>query len=137
MEMKFFLFFAVFSLMLNTYSQVEYVGDDMSKWENAYMNFYAAVKNYPGYRVQIFYESGNYSKNKALGVKAKFYSLYPDVPAYIVYQEPYYRVRVGNFRNKLEANAFKEAIKKEFPEAYVIRDNIDLPMVFNPKDLFK
>ena len=93
------------------------------------------VKGFPGYRIQIFFESGNYSKNRAFGEKAKFMSRYPDVAAYVVYQEPYYKVRVGNFRNKLEAEAFKQRIIEQWPESYLIKDDIDLPGIFSPEEI--
>ncbi len=93
------------------------------------------VKGFPGYRIQIFFESGNYSKNRAFGEKAKFLARYPDVAAYVVYQEPYYKVRVGNFRNKLEAEAFRQRIIEEWPEAYLIKDDIDLPGIFPPEEI--
>lgn len=92
------------------------------------------VKGFPGYRVQIFFESGNYSRNKAFGEKSKFMSRYPDVAAYVVFQEPYYKVRIGNFRNKLEAESFKHRIKDQWPEAYLIKDDVDLPGIFEPKE---
>jgi len=93
------------------------------------------VKGFPGYRIQIFFESGNYSRNRAFGEKAKFMARYPDVQAYVVYQEPYYKVRVGNFRNKLEAEAFRQRIIEDWPEAYLIKDDIDLPGIFAPKEI--
>lgn len=93
------------------------------------------VKGFPGYRIQIFFESGNYSRNRAFGEKGKFMSRYPDVAAYVVFQEPYYKVRVGNFRNKLEAEAFKLRIIEQWPEAYLIKDDIDLPGIFAPEEI--
>lgn len=92
-----------------------------------HVSFNENVKGFPGYRIQIFFESGNYSKNKAFGEKSKFISRYPDVAAYVIFQEPYYKVRVGNFRNKLEAEAFKMKIIDQWSEAYIVKDDIDLP----------
>ncbi len=93
------------------------------------------VKGFPGYRIQIYFDSGNYSKNRAFGEKAKFIARYPDVAAYVIFQEPYYKVRVGNFRNKLEAEAFKQRIKEQWPEAYIIKDDIDLPGIYAPEEI--
>lgn len=93
------------------------------------------VKGFPGYRIQIYFESGNYSKNKAFGEKGKFMARYPDVAAYVIFQEPYYKVRVGNFRNKLEAEAFKARIKEQWPEAYIIKDDIDMPGIYPPEEI--
>jgi len=100
-----------------------------------HISFNENVKGFPGYRIQIYFESGNYSKNKAFGEKGKFISRFPDIAAYVIFQEPYYKVRVGNFRNKLDAEAFKQRIKKQWPEAYIIKDDIELPEIFPPKKL--
>jgi len=97
--------------------------------------FNESVKGFPGYRIQIYFESGNYSKNKAFGEKGKFMSRFPEVSAYVIFQEPYYKVRVGNFRNKLEAESFKQRIKEQWPEAYIIKDDIELPGIFAPEEI--
>ncbi|MDX9932949.1 MAG: SPOR domain-containing protein [Bacteroidales bacterium] len=99
-----------------------------------HISFNENVKGFPGYRIQIYFESGNYSKNKAFGEKGKFMSRFPEIKAYVVFQEPYYKVRVGNFRNKLDAEAFKQRIKEQWPEAYIIKDDIELPEIFPPKE---
>lgn len=91
------------------------------------------VKGFPGYRVQIFLESGNYSRNKAFGEKSKFMSKYPDIASYVVFEEPYYKVRVGNFRNKLEAMSLISQIKEVWPESFIIADDIEMPNVSKPE----
>ena len=53
-----------------------------------------------GYRVQIHFGQ---EKAKALDVKSKFMAQHKDVPSYLDYQQPYFKIRVGNFRTKLEA----------------------------------
>lgn len=90
------------------------------------------VKGFPGYRIQIFFDAGNYSKSKAFGEKSKFMAKYPEVSAYVVFQEPYYKVRVGNFRNLLEAEAFRQRIIEIWPEAYILKDDIELPVIEAP-----
>lgn len=91
------------------------------------------LKGFPGFRVQIFFESGNYSKSRAYGEKSKFSARYPEVESYVIYQEPYYKVRVGNFRNRVEAEAFKQRILEEWPEAYIVKDDIQMPAVYKPE----
>jgi hypothetical protein len=83
----------------------------------------------PGYRIQIYFDSGNYSKKGALNAKALFLTKYPNVAAYIIFQEPYYKVRVGDFRTKMEAEGFLEKIKYDFPNAYRVNDNINFPEI--------
>jgi len=78
----------------------------------------------PGYRIQIYFESGNYSKSKAVEVKDAFELDYTDHKAYISFNEPYYRVRVGNFRTKIEAIGFLKKILRKYPNAFEVKDMI-------------
>lgn len=80
-----------------------------------------------GYRVQIFFDSGNNSKNRAFAKKGQFIANYPQVNAYLTFQSPNYKVRVGDFRNRMSAEGFKNKIIMDFPDAFVIKDDINYP----------
>lgn len=77
----------------------------------------------PGYRIQIFKGSGNNALNDALIVRDKFMAKY-HVPAYITFNEPYYRVRVGDFRSRIDAIRFLQHIKSHYPLAWEIQDEV-------------
>ena len=77
-----------------------------------------------GYRVQIYFDSGNNSKNKAASIKTNFEALYPGVKSYLSYKEPYYRVRVGDFRTLTEAVGFQKKISADFQTSFAVKDNI-------------
>jgi mRNA-degrading endonuclease RelE of RelBE toxin-antitoxin system len=77
-----------------------------------------------GYRVQIFFDSGSNSKNKAASIKDNFETVYPGVKSYLSYKEPYYRVRVGDFRTLTEAEGFQKKIAFDFPNSFAVKDNI-------------
>ncbi|MBN2893280.1 MAG: SPOR domain-containing protein [Bacteroidales bacterium] len=78
----------------------------------------------PGYRIQIYFESGNYSKSKAIEVKEDFESKYYGYHAYVSFNEPYYRVRIGDFRTKIEAVGFLKRIVRRYPNAFEVKDRI-------------
>lgn len=80
----------------------------------------------PGYRIQIYKESGNTALDKALAIRDAFEKRYK-IPAYITFNEPYYRVRVGDFRTRLAAIRFLEKIKRAYPLAWEIKDDIQIP----------
>ena len=82
-----------------------------------------------GFRVQIFMELGNYALIHADSVKTRFQEQYPEVPIYLVFGQPYYRLRVGDYRTRLEAENMYQQIKKEFSNAFVTADRIELPYV--------
>lgn len=83
----------------------------------------AKVKTIPGYRVQIASFSGVSSKLNAFNLRDKFMLDYPGVQAYIVFDEPNFKVKVGDFRTRLEAYAFLQQIKDAY-KGYLVRDNI-------------
>jgi hypothetical protein len=80
-----------------------------------------------GYRIQIYKESGNMALDSALAVRERFLARYPNVPAYISFDEPYYRIRVGDFRTRIEALRFLVRIKRRYPLAWEIKDEIQFP----------
>ena len=79
-----------------------------------------------GYRVQIYF---NENKSVALGQKANFIAQYGEHKAYLDYLAPNYRVRVGNFRTKLEAEKLKQELLANYPTCIIIKDNIELPAI--------
>lgn len=82
-------------------------------------------KGFDGYRVQIFFSSGNNSKKAINDTKAEFLKKHPNVPTYTVYHSPNFKLRVGNFRNRFEAFAFYEKVKNDFPSAFIVNDRIE------------
>ena len=80
-------------------------------------------KNY-GYRIRIFFDNRQSARNASEAVLKQFAESFPDIPAYRSYSNPYFTVSVGDFKNKSEAVRTLELIKPEFPNALVLRDNI-------------
>jgi hypothetical protein len=81
-----------------------------------------------GYRLQIFFAE---SKNEAQSQKAGFLTSHSEHKAYIDYLAPNYRVRVGNFRTKLQAEKFKQELISVYPTCIVLEDKIELPILTN------
>ena len=84
--------------------------------------------SFNGYRIHIFMEIGNEALDNAKAVKAQFERAFPDIPIYLTYVEPYFRLRAGNFRNRVEAEKCLRRIKPKFKEAFVTAD-----MIYKPK----
>lgn len=88
------------------------------------------LKGIQGYRIQIYFDSGNNSKSKALSIKSEFSSKYPEVGSYVMFQEPNYKVRVGDFRNRIDATRFLKKIYEQFQNAFIVKDEINLPDIY-------
>ena len=85
------------------------------------INSKATIK---GYRVKIHFGA---DKNKAKEIKAKFMAQFPTMAAYEKYDQPNFNIRVGDFRTKLEAYKFLKELQSEFPSAFIVQDEIELP----------
>jgi hypothetical protein len=82
-----------------------------------------------GWRIQIFFASGNTSKQAAMNAKRSFETRFPDIEAYLSFEEPNYKVRVGNFRTRLDAEGCLKKIATFYSSAFVVPDFIEFPKI--------
>jgi hypothetical protein len=79
-----------------------------------------------GFRVQIYSGSNRIDANK---VKADFLDSYVDEKIYFDYKQPYYKVRVGDYRNKVEAQKMYQTLllDPKFKGVLIVPDEINYP----------
>jgi hypothetical protein len=77
-----------------------------------------------GYRIQIF--SGS-NRKEAYNVQAKFQSKFPETRTYLSYRDPNFKIKVGDFRSRLEAEKMVEEMKPAFGGLFIISEKINLP----------
>jgi hypothetical protein len=77
-----------------------------------------------GFRVQVFFDP---DKDQVNQKRADYLSRHAENPAYVDYLQPNFRLRVGNFRTKLQAQAWQDELKNDFPDAIIVEDWIELP----------
>lgn len=70
-----------------------------------------------GYRVQIY--SGNNREN-AQKVKINFMKRFPTIRSYITYSMPYYRIRVGDFASKREAQDMYKHLSATYKNVMIV-----------------
>lgn len=70
------------------------------------------------YKIQLFYGS---NLNEANKVKDKYERLFSEWKSDIVFETPNYKVWVGNFRNKLEAERAFTRLHNEFKSAIIFK----------------
>lgn len=105
--------------------KVEIVQDErISQLTDKYKKMSLSNPEIDGYRVQIFFDSGSNSKNLAASIKSGFEVVYPEIKSYLSYKEPYYRVRVGDFRSLTEAVGFQKKIAVDYPNAFPVKDKV-------------
>lgn len=87
------------------------------------------MKMIPGFRVQVFSSNNTKTaKDKAFAMQDAILESLPDTPVYVVFNAPFWKVRVGNCRTRDEAQKLKEIITHALPQvqqvAYIVRDSV-------------
>lgn len=82
-----------------------------------------------GYRVRIFFDNSQNSRTASEHVLKSFRLRYPQHAVYRSYVNPYFKVTVGDFRNRTEAMKLLKEIKSEYPSAFIVKENINFPVV--------
>jgi hypothetical protein len=79
-----------------------------------------------GYRVQIYSGSNRIDANKR---KSDFLETYFGEKIYFDYKQPYYKVRVGDYRTKLEAQKMYQLLLLDtrFSGVLIVPDDINFP----------
>jgi len=76
-----------------------------------------------GYRVQIY--SGS-DRSGAYAAQAKFKEIYKDLNTYLSYEQPNYRVKVGDFTNRSQALSLMNQLKQQFNSVFIFTEMINL-----------
>jgi hypothetical protein len=82
-----------------------------------------------GFRVQVF--SSNVqrtAKNNAFNIEKQIQEVFPEQSIYVNYTSPFWKVRVGDFKTKNEAQTFRNQLIESFPdfksEIYIVPEKI-------------
>lgn len=84
-----------------------------------------------GFRLQLYFGSGEKAHAQAIKIKTDFLSTNPDVKTYLLFKSPDFIVRVGNFRTKSEALKMQKALILQYPNAFIVADEIAFPELAN------
>ena len=85
-------------------------------------NYNKSLEKFQGFKIQIYYGS----EKECYEVKEEFKSLYPDIATSIIFSTPQWKLQIGNYRTRLEADHAMVSIKKEYPSAIVLATEIDI-----------
>jgi len=87
-------------------------------------------RGFDGFRLEIYFNSDSKAREMAARVKNEFNLVFPDIPSYLLFQTPNFKVRIGDFRNKSEALKTKAYIASKYPNAFIVKDMIRFPELF-------
>lgn len=86
-----------------------------------------------GFRVQVFSDNNSRTaKSEARNKSKAINDAIPHYRTYVTYDAPYWRLKVGDFRSRTDAEEAADEIKRLFPsysrEVRVVRDRINVKM---------
>ena len=82
-----------------------------------------SVKFTNGFRIQIYV--GN-DRKAADDAKIYTYQKYPEIFPYLSYQQPIYKVKIGDFLNRMDAERYYSDIKDLYPSAMILPDKVEI-----------
>ena len=79
-----------------------------------------------GYRLLVINTN---NRDEAAAAKTKVYTFFPELKSYLLYQAPYFKLKVGNFRDKKEAEDYQQRLLKYFPKGvFIMNDTIEIKL---------
>jgi SPOR domain len=79
-----------------------------------------------GYRLLVINTN---KRDEAVAAKTKLYTYFPELKSYLIYQSPFYKLKVGNFKERKEAEEYLQRLKKYFPQGvYIMNDTIEIKL---------
>jgi SPOR domain len=120
--MKSFLLIITIFCTITIHSQSIEINEDSSivKMTKYFVDSNKRLK-YDGWRVQILSTTDRKKIDEVMGI-AK--DKYPEYNVDWVHNKPYYKVNIGAFLKKTEAQAFLNRVRNYFPNSYIIVDKI-------------
>ena len=82
--------------------------------------------------VRLYGDNVEKTDSTAFQKEKKIKELFPDVPTYVSYTAPFWKLRVGDFRSHEEAYHMQRLLMTAFPsfgkEMYIVREEVKIPL---------
>ena len=82
-----------------------------------------------GYRIRIYFDNKQKSREESREVMNRFQALYPGYNTYLKFNNPNFKVTVGDFRSKVDAQIALQSIIRDFPTAFIVKEKMRFPVV--------
>jgi hypothetical protein len=74
-----------------------------------------------GFRLMIINTN---KRDEAIAAKTKVYTYFPELKAYLLYQSPYFKLKVGNFKERKDAESYQKRLNVYFPKGVFVMNDI-------------
>lgn len=75
-----------------------------------------------GFRIQIYVAP---KREQWQVAETAFKAMHPDIPTYFEYSAPNYKLRVGDFRSRLDAQSLFFKLYEEYPNLFLVPDQVN------------
>ncbi len=80
-----------------------------------------------GFRIRIFFDNRQDARTRSEDIELSFSEKYPALGVYRSYENPYFKVTVGDLRTRSEAEKLLRKLENEYPSAFIVREEISFP----------
>ncbi|GAB3892265.1 hypothetical protein GCM10028825_31940 [Spirosoma agri] len=81
------------------------------------------VRYAPGYRIQVYV--GN-QRQEVDAAKLLIYQNFPELSPYLSYTQPTYKLKIGDFMRRIDAERYYTSIRQLVPSAQLQPDKVDV-----------
>jgi len=92
-----------------------------------YMEQNRRLEGIPCYWIRIYSGSSNDARQEAYDTLARFLKKYEEIQNKVKYDPPNFKVYIGGYRTKSEAQKLLLKILRDFPNAFIVYDIIGFP----------
>ncbi len=86
--------------------------------------YFKTVRNMQGFRLQVINTN---DRNKALSVKTRLLGDFPEEKTYFIYHSPYFKIQMGNFRTREDAEQLMQKVKAIYPSGvFIVPSKIEM-----------
>ncbi len=87
----------------------------------------ASLKRVNGYRIRIFFDNKQDARVKSQELERSFPEQFPGVGVYRTYDNPYFKVTIGDYRSRSDAMRMLRMVEALYPSAFIVREPINFP----------
>lgn len=98
-----------------------YQDEKIGELAEKYVEFNRKREFGEGYRIQVTYTN---VRDEVYQSKGAMYKQFPELASYVEYEQPYYKLRIGDFKTRLEATYYLQQVITLYPGAFIVKDKI-------------
>ena len=82
-----------------------------------------AIKHANGFRIMLYVGNNRQDADQA---KIFCYQTFPELNPYMTFSQPTYRVKVGDFMSRLDAERYYDQLRMQYPSSMIINDKVEI-----------